>query len=93
MPTYEAKCVECDLIQEYYCSISDRYDTPICIKCGNKTDKIIFSMPNIRSDLNDFSTENGGKGRFNNQLQTYVTSVDDAINKAKVKGWDVLDKA
>lgn len=93
MPRYEAECTSCNNVQEYYCSVSHRYDTPVCPNCGNKMDKVIFSAPSIRPDLNDFSTENGGKGRYNAQLKEHVTSVDDAIKKAKAKGWDVLDKA
>lgn len=93
MPWYEAECTHCNFTQEYYRSIIDRYDTPKCNKCKRRMDKIIVSIPNIKPDLNDFSTENGGKGRYNAQLREYVTSVDDAIKKAKAKGWDVLDKA
>jgi hypothetical protein len=44
-------------------------------------------------DLNDFHTENGGKGRMHPQLKEYVTSVSDAKAKAAKRGWGVMDEA
>lgn len=91
MPTYEAQCEVCNKYQEYICPVAERYDTPTC--CGQRMAKVIFNAPAVYSDMNDFHTENGGKGRFHPQLQTHVTSVDDAIDKAEKRGWSVLDKA
>jgi len=92
MPTYEAQCRKCGTTYEYSSSIEDRYNVPNC-PCGGQVDKIINNAPSIRPDLNDFSNENSGKGRFNKQLNTYVTSVDNAIEKAEKRGWSVLDKS
>lgn len=93
MPTYTYSCLVCAHDGEYYSTIADRSVTPPCAKCGSQaTEKVILTPPSIRPDLNDFSTENGGKGRFNKQLMTHVTSQKDAIAKAAARGWEVLDK-
>jgi putative FmdB family regulatory protein len=93
MPTYDAKCTVCAWEHEFVSTIDNRNTVPICPKCGGSSERFISLAPYVRPDLNDFSTENGGKGRFNKQLMTHVTSVDDAIGKAHKRGFEVLDRA
>ena len=90
MPTYSFECPICGREEEEYRKMSE-YRLPKKCKCGADMVKGI-NVPRIQPDADDFSTENGGKGRYNKQLNTYVTSVNDAINKAKSKGMYVLDR-
>ncbi len=46
--------------------------------------------PRVRPDLNDFSSENSGRGRYNPQLREYVTSTRDTIDKGRAKGFSPL---
>jgi putative FmdB family regulatory protein len=91
MPTYDAICQKCRHAAEYFSSVEKRNEVPACPVCKKPMARGV-TIPSIRPDLNDFSTENGGKGRFNKQLMTYVTSQKDAIKKAEARGWEVLDK-
>ncbi len=91
MPTYAASCPECGHTTEYFSSIDERNKVPHCAICTHPMRRDV-TLPSIRPDLNDFSSENGGKGRFNKQLMTHVTSQQDAINKAQARGWDVVAK-
>jgi hypothetical protein len=91
MPNYEAECTECKAVDTYFSSIADRDNLPRC-KCGGVRVRCVTS-PAVFGDLNDFSTENGGKGRYNRQLKEYVRSVEDSNRKAALRGWSVLDKA
>lgn len=43
MPVYESQCQSCGAIRDYYATVSDRDNTPIC--CGEKTQKVILSAP------------------------------------------------
>ena len=92
MPLYDKYCPTCGTVSEYFTSMSESANVPDC-SCGGKCVKTITTPPMVYGDLNDFSTENGGKGRFNKQLNEYVTSVADSNRKAKARGWSVLDKA
>lgn len=93
MPLYDYACRICKHTGEYYATMDARANTPPCEKCGSTiTEKVILSAPATHPDFDDFSTENGGKGRFNKQLMTYVTSTQDAVDKARAKGWSVLDR-
>jgi predicted nucleic acid-binding Zn ribbon protein len=93
MPTFESVCLTCGLEQEYFQTIANRDQVSDCIKCGGRCTRDIRTCAMTYPDLNDFHTENRGKGRFNHQLKQYVTSVDDAKAKAAKKGWGVLDEA
>ena len=92
MPSYESRCLTCQLPQEYFQFISARDEVPPCSKCGGKCVRDIRTCAMTYPDLNDFSLENHGKGRMHAQLQEYVTSVDDAKAKAAKRGWGVLDE-
>ena len=46
--------------------------------------------PRVKPDLDDFSSENSGRGRFNDQLGTYVKSTRDTIDQAKRRGWRAM---
>lgn len=84
-PLYQYSCAHCGLNFEHTTMMSKFTRKRLCA-CGRFANAVI-SAPAVRGDLNDFSTENGGKGRWNPQLNTYVTSVNDAINKGRAKGW------
>jgi len=43
MPIYEARCPVCSKQQEYYQTVVNCQDTPVC--CGIKTEKVILSSP------------------------------------------------
>lgn len=93
MPNYQYQCRICQNTGDYYATIAQRAHTPPCEKCGSPiTEKVILTAPRITPDYDDFSTENGGKGRFNKQLMTHVKSTQDAVDKAKARGWNVLDR-
>ncbi len=43
--------------------------------------------PKVRGDLDDFSSENGGKGRWNPQVNGYCRNVQEVIDKGRAKGF------
>ncbi len=43
--------------------------------------------PKVQGDLNDFSSENGGKGRWNPQVNGYCRNVEEVITKGRAKGF------
>ena len=98
MPSYEASCPECGHYATYISTVEDRNATPACKICGAQMDKVIFTAPAVRPDIHTWDTENGGKGRYIDQLQrtigkkdpnAYCTSQQDAINKAEAMGHKV----
>ena len=42
--------------------------------------------PTVKPDMDSFHDENGGRGRWNPQLSTYVKSTQDTIDKGKARG-------
>ena len=92
MPTFEAICQKCASEYEYAATIADRNKVPCCKICKGEGVRDIRSCPTVKPDLNDWSSENSGRGRFNKQLMTHCVDRNDAIDKAKAKGWEVLDK-
>lgn len=49
MPIYESFCTKCGAKQDYYQSVDNRHDTPLC--CGNKTVKHITKIPGLICDI------------------------------------------
>lgn len=92
MPKYDASCCKCGHDHEYIETMARCRIVPSCPICGGKSEKVIVNSPVTYGDLNDFGTENGGKGRWNPQLKKYVTSVKDAEAKAAKRGWEVYGK-
>lgn len=45
VPTYEAVCRDCEVATDYTRSVDDRMDTPTCVSCGEKMQKVIYSAP------------------------------------------------
>lgn len=43
--------------------------------------------PRVKGDLDDFSSENGGKGRYNPQVGGYCRNVQEVIDKGRAKGF------
>jgi putative FmdB family regulatory protein len=90
MPLYDYVCDSCGNKEELFRSMEHYKDRVICDRC-RKHMRLEISVPNIRPDLNDFSNENSGRGRFNKQLMCHVKSVNDAVSIAKSRGMYVLD--
>lgn len=90
MPTYEYVCV-CGRRVDILRDVDQRNDPAECPRCHARMERAV-TMPHIRPDADDFSSENGGKGRYNPQLKQHVTSVNHAIEVAKSKGMYVLDR-
>lgn len=42
--------------------------------------------PTVKPDMDDFSSMNGGRGMWNDQLSAYVKSTQDTIDKGKARG-------
>jgi len=91
MPTYTYKCPDCNNTIEDLRSVDDRNDLTVCDKCNSVMEKML-DFPAVHPDRDDFSTENGGRGRYNKQLKCYVKSVNHSIDIAKRKGMYVLDR-
>lgn len=53
--------------------------------CGQRAMKVI-SLTAVRPDLDTFSDENNGRGRWNPQLNQFVKSTQDTLDKAKAQG-------
>lgn len=43
MPVYESQCTQCGRVQDYFQTVANRGDTPVC--CGEKTQKVILNAP------------------------------------------------
>lgn len=84
---------ECNTCQEQREVMHSMHESPnvICAACGGSMRRVILSAPAIRPDLNDFSQENKGKGRWNGQLGAYVKSKQDTIDKGKSLGYTATD--
>lgn len=46
--------------------------------------------PTVKPDLDNYSHENGGRGRWNDQLSTHVKSTQDLIDKGKARGYSAI---
>lgn len=90
MPIYSYAC-DCGETQDLVREVSQRHDTVIC-KCGKEMYRDYTQGPTIRPDLDDFSSENGGRGRWNRQLNEYTRSVKHTMERAKARGFSVLDR-
>ncbi len=86
MPQYEAECLKCHETFEFSSEIRFRDNVPYCA-CGGRAKRVILTAPATRGDVHDFSKENGGKGRYNAQLRTHITSVSDGEEKGRRRGW------
>ena len=89
MPVYGYACPKCGYETDLFREMKDRNNILDCDRCLTKMERTI-DMPNIRPDMDDFSNENRGRGRYNQQLKKYVTSVNDATRIAKSKGYEVI---
>lgn len=88
MPTFDYSCRSCGAQFDAYSTIADR-DSGECPDCGSKKVQRLISMPSIRPEsLDDFSSENGGKGRYNPQVQKYFRHVNDVKDYARKTGYD-----
>lgn len=87
MPTYEFSCPDCGAAHDRVYAMADVPKRIRCDRCGAWAIKAILTAPSIRPDLNDFSQENGGKGRWNPQLRTYTKSRQDTIDQGRRRGW------
>ena len=85
MPTYEAECTVCGACFEYMSTMTNCRKAPRC-ECGGRAEKVVLTAPTCHGDLDDFSSMNGGRGMWNDQLNTYVKSTQDVIDKGKAKG-------
>jgi len=92
MPAYDYHCLACNHKTELLHSMADCDKRHRCPKCGVAMGRYLTACPTMRGDLNDFSTENGGKGRWNPQLREHVTSVNDAVSRGKARGWSVAER-
>lgn len=87
MPNYEGFCKKCDHAFDYLSEMKFRDVVPLCPMCAGKAIRVILTAPATHGDANDFSKENNGRGRFNPQLREHVTSVADAEEKGRKRGW------
>lgn len=61
----------------------------LCPKCDSSHWALIKQHAHyIKPDLNDFSSENGGRGRYNPQTKMYHKNVREVIDEGKRRGWD-----
>ena len=59
MPIYEAHCQKCGRYQDYYQTVSNCHDTPMC--CADKTSKVIRSAPMAIVDIPAYVSPVTGK--------------------------------
>lgn len=59
MPIYEAQCLKCGKVQEYYQTAANCRDTPVC--CGEKTEKVILTAPFGIVDIPAYVSPTSGK--------------------------------
>lgn len=82
MPTYEALCKKCDIAFDYSSEMKFRDVVPYCPSCAGKAKRVILTAPTVHGDLNTFE-----KPQWNAQLGCNVTSVADAEEKGRKRGW------
>jgi len=101
MPTYEAHCNACGIEFEFIARMADRDKVPACEVCKSKKTVREFRTAGPVWMDKDFSSENGGRGRFMSQLATpskdgqsydqndpkaFFRSQKDALNECKKRG-------
>jgi putative FmdB family regulatory protein len=57
MPIYTARCAHCQNEQDYYSSVDERNQTPLCDKCDSHTQKI-FSTYKVIPDIESYVDHN-----------------------------------
>lgn len=92
MPTYDYTCETCGTFEAFHWM---RESVDRCPQCGGVVLKGI-SLPQMIIKDNNWSHENGGRGRYSHQLaeyrgdpRAYAKSVDDLSEKAKRRGYSV----
>lgn len=88
MPSYSWRCQACGCSFDVYNTINDRENGEDCPDCGSNKVRREVTAPAIKCDLDDFSSENGGKGRYNPQLQKHFRHVNDIKDHARKTGYD-----
>ncbi len=101
MPTYEAHCSACAASFDFISPIATRNKVPKCVTCGSKrTSREYRTAAGVAMDQ-DWSSENGGRGRFIDGLakvspdgssydqkdpNAFCQSQRDALNKCSKRG-------
>jgi len=88
MPTYEAYCKDCEISADYSRTIDQRMDTPVCISCGKKMDKVVFSAPTgfVTGKFEAFQSTVDGSIISNRRELDEHNRRNDVVNVAD--GWD-----
>jgi putative FmdB family regulatory protein len=88
MPCFPWRCQDCGCTFEVYASIAERDDGEDCPDCGSGKVRRQVCAPAVKADLDDFSSENNGKGRFNPQVGKHFRHVNDVKEYARKTGYD-----
>lgn len=89
MPCFPWRCQDCGCMFDVYASIAERDKGEDCPDCESGKVRREVAAPAIRPEsLDDFSSENNGKGRFNPQIGKYVRHVNDVKEYARREGYD-----
>lgn len=89
MPSYSWRCQACGCSFDVYNTINNRDNGDDCPDCGSSKVRREVTAPAIRPEsLDDFSSENGGKGRYNPQMKQYVRHVNDVKDYARKNGYN-----
>jgi putative FmdB family regulatory protein len=87
MPNYAWRCQDCGCDFEVYAAISERDQGEDCPDCSSSKVRRQVCAPAIKPDLDDFGSENNGKGRYNPQLKKHFRHVNDVKEYARRTGY------
>lgn len=59
---YEYRCQQCEHITEAIRTVAERYNSPLCEKCGCQTSKIVSTGTAVHGDIKPYLDEHIGNG-------------------------------
>jgi predicted nucleic acid-binding Zn ribbon protein len=91
MPTYNARCNNCETVYEYVCPVAERYDTPEC-ECGGIVQVVILKAPQgfVKGNFDRFRSPVDGsiigteRDLRNHNARNNVVNIHDGYDEATV---------
>jgi len=94
LPSYDYECEECHHVHESFAHLSRRDEPNECPKCKGVAKRVKISQPRsikIKGEgaNGDWRNENGGRGRYSDQLECYHRTRGELIADAESRGMKV----
>lgn len=84
MPIYESRCNVCNKVQDYYQSVMNCHETPMC--CGQSMAKVIMSAPYAHGDIPPYQSPITG------QWIDSRTSRREDLKRSGSRPWEGLEQ-